>query len=138
MWHIKSGVYTDTADSAEKTAGLSNGIRVLPAVQIVADKDRTSGQTLIWSTGVTMADARVVGAMLLDTLIPLIRVDNALRSFPEQKNFVTLETRTRGGVSAGPKKENNAGARGTKRSRTTSSADGQGTGGRLVPVPTTA
>ena len=84
-----------------------------------------------------MADARVAGAMLLDTLIPLIRVDNALRSFPEQKNFVTLEART-WGVSVGPKEENNAEARGAKRSRTHASADGQGTGGRLVPVPTTA
>ena len=55
LWKIQSGLFTDTADSAEKTADLSNGIRVLPAVPIHADGDKTSGQTPIWSTGVTVS-----------------------------------------------------------------------------------
>ena len=40
LWQIQSGVYTDTADSAEKTADLSKGIRVLPAFEIHADREK--------------------------------------------------------------------------------------------------
>ena len=76
--------------------------------------------------------------MRLDTLIPLIRVDSALRSFPEQKNFATVDNQTRGRVSPGPKKDNRAGGRAAKRSRTIATTDGHGTGGRLVPVTTKA
>ena len=91
LWQIQLGVYRDTADSADKTSGLSKEIRVLPGFEIRAERDGNSGQSPIWSTGVTMADAEVLRAVLLETLIPLIRVENALRSFPEEPNFATVD-----------------------------------------------
>ena len=58
--------------------------------------------------------------------------------FPEEQNFATVDNRTRGRVSPGPNKDNNAGDRAAKRSRTIVPTDGKGTGGRLVPVTTKA
>ena len=55
-----------------------------------------------------MVDAEVLNAVLLDTLIPLIRVENALWIFPEELNFATVDNRTRVRVPSGPKTDDNA------------------------------
>ena len=79
-----------------------------------------------------MPDAEVLSAVLLDTFIPLIRVENALWLFPEELNFATVDNRTRGRVPSGPKNDDNAEGSVAKRARTDVTTDGQGTGGRLV------
>ena len=90
-------MYKDTCDSDAKNPGQSKGIRVLPAFKIDTDAEEgTSGQSPLWSTGVTLDDASRMSAVLRETLIPLIWVGNALMAFPEEKqSFVIVENRTR-------------------------------------------
>ena len=61
----------------------------------------------------------------------MIRVENALRSFPEEHNFETGGNQTQGRVTSG-RNDQNAGGSAAKKPRTNVTKDGQGTGGRLV------
>ena len=65
LWQIQSGVYKDTGGSAEFSGGQSKGMMVLPPFKVYAETDGNLGQTPIWSTGVTMSDARLQSTVLL-------------------------------------------------------------------------
>ena len=99
-------------------------MRILPPFKIHAETDGNLGQTPIWSTGVTIADARLLSTVLLKTSIPLIRVENALRSFPEEKDFERGDKRPLFRAVSSARKDLNAGGSAAKKPRTNVSKDG--------------
>ena len=136
LWQIQSGVYKDTGGSAEFSGGQSKGMMVLRPFKVYAETDGNLGQTPIWSTGVTMADARLLSTVLLETLIPLIRirVENALRSFPEEQKIERGDKRTRSRAVSSAQRDLNAGESASKKARTSVNKVGQGTGARQEEV----